>query len=272
MENEVQSGQPQQTDNLEPSKPVEAQQTLGGEPSPQTPPIADKWKGKSADEVARAYQELEKKLGEQAREVSDSRQRLQQYDTYFLAMQAAAQTQAQQQTYPPPQAVDKEDLEVPRDWFDKPGRTIRQISERTADQKIAQLRGEMESQMAMNNFYSGRETALSKRPDLFKDVGPQVEQAIQMAYRSGALNSTSMRDPDTWYMAASALKAKSSGYNFGSITPTSPTSFESPMGVRQTSESRPVQIVDEDEDINTERMLKGFGKTRDEAMDLMRKR
>ncbi len=269
---EPNAGQPQ-AENVA-QTPVAAPQ-VEGQPTPPAPDIPEKYKGKSAEELTKILQDVEAHVGKLANEVGEERQKRTQYEQYLMSLQQAA-NQAAQQQQPPPVQPEKEE-ELPVDWYDKPARVIRRVSRETVDPQIQQLRKDMEANQAMNNFYAGKQIAESKRPDLFKGIENEVDQALQIAWRNGSLAATSLLDPETRYLAASAIRAKKSGYQQwgggGGFTPVTPSSLETPMGVKPPeNEERPITIIDEDETIDTDKMIAGLGFTKDKAMKLMREK
>ncbi len=192
MSDETTVGQPQ-AESPSPATETPAQ------PVTQTPPIQEeklpeKFAGKSAEEIASHYLELEKKLGEQGREIGE------------LKAQRVPQYQPQPQWYPQPSYPPE-----PRVEFDygKPEESVERIVEKRLEQERqnrATYEVQRQEQEARLNYESGKDVAVKGNPRLYEGIEPQVEQAIQMAYRQYGLHPAALRDPRVWERAAQNIR------------------------------------------------------------------
>ena len=189
MSDETTVGQPQ-AESPSPVVEVAAQP----EATPTAPaPVPEKLSGKSADEIAAQYLELEKKLGEQGRELGELRSRIPQY-------------QPQPQWYPQPSYPPE-----PRVEFDygKPEDSVKNIVRMELElerQNRATYDVQRQEQEARLNYDAGKDVAVKGNPRLYEGIEPQVEQAIQMAYRQYGLHPAALRDPRVWERAAQNIR------------------------------------------------------------------
>lgn len=177
---------------VEPS-PAPVETAPATETTPAAPaPLPEKLAGKSAEEIASQYLELEKKLGEQGRELGELRARVPQYQP--------------QPYYPPMQPYPE-----PRYEFDygKPEESVAMIVEqRLARERQDRAYYEVSRQEteAQLNYNAGKDVALKANPRLYEGIEPLVEQGVQMAYRQYGLHPSLLRDPKTWDRVAANIR------------------------------------------------------------------
>ncbi len=188
--------------------------------------LPEKFKGKTPSDIARAYEELESKLGQQGQMLGQMQQQL----TYFQSI--AQQQQALRETreapaIPPPPATKW-------DW-DKPEESARQ----TVREEIAPVVRQMQYQTAQMMAGYAREQAKAANPGLFNGVENEVNNVIDQGIRSGWLRPENVANPETWRMAAWQVQGMKAAYNpasFASVprspNPMNPVGTETPQGFR----------------------------------------
>jgi len=221
----------------------------------------DKYRGKSVEDVAKMHAELERRFGEQGNEVGATRAQLSemQQQIEFLATQALQTEQERQRGMQQAQpARTTEPVVSDTEWINNPTEAATKLASRVYDEKIGQLTQLFQQQQARSDqdrYLNGMERAMTERPDLFKGVEKEVQQGIQMAYRSGKLNSESLRDPETWFAAAILMHAKKTGYKFPAQAGMTAPQGEMPSGNRipggQTQSDNRIVTVDKDLDVDS---------------------
>lgn len=185
------SGQPTAP---EPS-PVQAEAAPATDATPQAPaPLPEKLSGKSAEEITAQYLELEKKLGEQGRELGELRARVPQY-----------------QPQPTPYYQPVQPIQPPRFEFDygKPEESVERIVEARLERERQERayyevsRQETEAQL---NYNAGKDVAVKSNPRLFEGIERETEAGVQMAYRNYGLHPSLLRDPKTWERVAQNIR------------------------------------------------------------------
>lgn len=185
-----QTGQP----TPEPSPaPVETAPTDA--PIPQTPAVPDKLAGRSAEEIASQYLELEKKLGEQGRELGELRQRV-------------SQAPPPQPVYYPPPAADRQEPRFEIDYT-KPDGGVADFVER----RLQKERQEWQTQQVMTraqeanySFSLGRDAALKANPKLYEGIEREVQDAARYAYENNLASPVMLRDQKFWDRLAINLR------------------------------------------------------------------
>jgi hypothetical protein len=193
------------------------------EQSPQTP-LEGKFAGKSATEIAAAYEELERKLGEQGQQLGQLKSVNEQMTTYLQQM--AQQAQAQR----PPEHQDK-----PAGWdWDKPDYSAAQIADKTVDKKLGEFYKVIRTQQAQTAAGFAKMVAKQQYPSLFEgDVEREVEMAMNNALRSGTVDPAIVENPNMWVNMAYVLKGAKSNYSLqGGVSPVSPQYGETPAGAK----------------------------------------
>lgn len=279
-------GQPLPVQGAAPQEPASS-------PTPEaTPPSADKWAGKSVEDIKAAYQALETKLGTQGQELGELRKRVEQaaqpepapYTPSYEGLYGTPPAQpgyAPQQPFPPypgptptpPAHGAPGQAEAWKLNWDAPESAIDQRLDQRLEQRLAQYIPQFRGQLAQSNFYAGRNTAMSQRPDLYKGIEREVESTIQNAWRNGGLNEASMLDPETWHTAAWAIQGRKQGFKVAPQAPasgTAPAFNETPQGNRvQQPEPRQIRISNADANIDVEKMRVGLGFSEEETAELL---
>ena len=188
---------------------------LGGQPT-----MPEKFIGKSAEEIAQSYTELERRLGEQGEELA-----------------ALRRAPAPQYPYPPPppgypygapaQAPPQEPIKM--DWDNPVGQIATEVIKRI---------GPMVTNYQMSSAKSMGEIALSNAkaqdPTIFQGVESEVKTFMGNMIDQGILRPDSALNPETWRMAAWQMQGMKSGYKR-----TAPGIVPVPVVRTETPGSRP---------------------------------
>lgn len=234
--------------------PVETAPTTDA--TPQAPaPAPDKLAGKSPEELASMYLGLERKLGEQGRELGELRQRV-------------SQVPPPPQWYPP-QFTQPEVR--PEFDYGKPEESIERIVERRLEkerQERATYEVQRQEQEARLNYESGKDIALKGNPRLYEGIEPLVEQAMQTAYRQYGLHPAALRDPKTWDRVALNIR-----WDRGEVDrlsrPTPQPPNPSATGVPNQTRADAKAGVELDDE--SRRLAKELGWTEQEAKEIIEK-
>ncbi len=257
-------GQPVST---EPS-PAPAGQAPDAEPTQQasapTTPVPEKFAGKSADEIAVHYLELEKKLVEQGRELGELRSRIPQYQPQFQP--------------PPPQYYPQQPAQPePRIEFDygKPEESVIRLANQLVEKRLEEERQHRaafdvrrQEEEARVNYVAGREAALKNNPRLFDGIESEVDQLMQNGYRQGGWHPAVLRDQKAWERAAVNLRFDRGEYDrIGkpAVQPTQPSHIAVP------NQTRPEARVGVELDDDTRQYAKNWGISEQEARDIIEK-
>ena len=230
----------------QPASPAPEPQEGQTPPTPGTPALPDKFQGKSAEEIASAYLEVERKLGAQSDEVGQLRNEL----AYMKGMveQGFQKTQAQEAT---PQVGTRWNID-PDTFYQKPVDSVDLIVQQrikeyeTQRQQEEQKREEAEAQA---NYLRGREGAFRQSPKLFEGIEKDVENLVYASYKNKAVNKWSLSDPETWTTAAQLVWLKRKDFNRiipQSPKPVSAVQTENPQAGRPLSiEEMPIEVSQE---------------------------
>lgn len=221
-----------------------------GEPQipPKDPFAGTRWEGKSAEEIARAHQELESKLGEQSKELGQ----LRGYVAYYQQKE-----QGQQQAQPRGTEVEGDDD------YATMGEIKKMVGEAMKNQEW-----KMKFENARNQAMYSLDRAKSKEPELFEGVENEVKQLIINGLYYGKIHPDLVVEPENIAQAALMIQRSKGNVKVGkkSITPVEPTHTEAPGHPRKGEEPKPF-IPSEKDKIG----LKAFGYTEKEAAEVMKK-
>lgn len=218
-------------DNTEPTK-VEPK----GEPTATTPTgevLPERFVGKSAEEIAKAYVELESQSGRQATELGEIKNE--------MGMLKASQGMAQYQNpapnpeppvwnpttssgrpmYDTPRANDPDDEEL----IDR--RTVREMLQKQSKEDQSRMRYDI----AFRGAETAKHIAKTQYPDLFNGIDDaQLNQLMYGGVKSGVMVPEVLSDPNGWAMTAWQVKGRQSGFTttVAPPTPTEPIGTEMP--------------------------------------------
>lgn len=237
----------------EPS-PAPADTAPATESIPPAPVLPEKLEGKSAEQIAAQYLELEKKLGEQGRELGELRASIPRYQP------------PQPQWYPQPAYPE------PKFEFDygKPEESVARIVEARLEkerQDRATYDVGRQEQEAQLNYSAGKDVALKANARLYEGIEPMVEQAVQMAYRQYGLHPSLLRDPKTWERVAQNIRLERG--EFDRLTkPTAQPPQPSATGVPNLTRGAKAGVELDDE---SRKIAKEFGLSEQQARDILEK-
>ncbi len=250
-----QPGQP------EPTEPQPSPAPKDQEAQPEPTPATGKFAGKSATEIAKAYEELEKTLGKQAGELGNLRAENDQIKTYVQQVIAATQQQR------PPEQPEKP---LAFDW-EKPEDAVSNIAAREAakvmDKRVGDLYRTVRIQQAMSMGQFAQESAKTQHPHLFQgDTSQQVGVFLRDAIQKGA-DPGVIENPQIWATVAWVMNGMKSNFGAGGpVNPVSPDGGEQPRGTKSREiEGETIQLTYEQEEA-----IKKFGFKPDEIVKEIR--
>lgn len=232
MDEQANQGQPAAGAPASVPAPETQQQTQPPAPPAQVP---DKFAGKSIEDVARSYQEVEKFAGEKAREVGELRSQL-TYLTNLMQSQLAQQQAAPAAPQAPPPG--------PQFNWDKPEDSVRGVAQAEIRQAMDALRYQQAASMAE----IAKSTAMRDNPQVFSGLDVSaVDQVMQQGLRQRLIAPESIGRPETWVMAAWQLRGAQSRYGATS-TPNAvaPVQTEQPNGARANNNYGAEPVVMDD--------------------------
>ena len=209
-------------------QPGQATVAAPKEEQPTETPQEGKFAGKSAVEIATAYEELEKKIGTQGQELGQLKSTNEQLMTY---LQQVAQ---QQPTQRPP-----EPTEQPTRWdWDNPRESTASVAKvevgKELDKKFGEFYRVIRTQQAQTASGFAKMVAKQQYPHLF-DGGTEaeVDTFMQNALRSGTVDPANVEKPEMWASMAYVIKGFKQNFNpQGTVSPVSPQYGETPAGAR----------------------------------------
>lgn len=257
-------------------EPTEAPTETSTEKPAEADNLPEKFRGKSPQEIAQAYQELERAYGEKSSRVSE------------LESEAAFNKWANPQggtpnPYQTPYGnVNQEQPETPpadttTGYQDEYGNWTRQGLSKLFRDEMMNMGVEMQKrqQQVQQQVYQAQpymEQAMKEAPNAFDGVSKvEVAQAVQNALLNGM--PVNLYNPESYKDAAILLKAKKSNYSFSkpetSAPEETPPFTESPSGTH-TPEPAKKPVVFEDE-AKAQEIMRSFKLTKEQADEIMRK-
>lgn len=222
-------GQPLEAEPVDAGTPVEEQA-----PSDQESQIPERFRGKSVEEVARAYTERDSLASRKENELNSRVQELTDKMTAYENW--ARQMQQQQQQPQQPQA--------PPDIYDNPMGFVKQA----ITPELAAMEKKLEYKYAAQNAQHTKFIAKQMYPDAFEGVEDNaLDRIMANGAQYGAIAPSALTDPNAWKMAAVQLKYDSGGFK---QTPKgmNPTQGESPAS--RQSEEETYRIPQDMKDLN----------------------
>jgi len=191
--------------------------------TPQEPVLPEKFKGKSAVEIAKAYEELETQLGKHGDELGKLKKEtedLQAYKAWYDNYQAQQfQKPNQGQAEPQPQKDDIPDDE----WID--GKTVKQIVQKSQKETIRGVQYELVKNIAPIMKAQAKQTY----PQLFEGLNEtELDQIMYGGIQAGHLNPNVAASLEGWAMAAGQLQLRNRNFQFNAPppNPSTPTPTE----------------------------------------------
>jgi len=191
-------------------------------PTPEQQP-GDPYAGKSVADVIRMHQELERKLGDQGRELGELRGQI---------------NRRPEPTYAP-EPPRKEPVKFN---YDNPEDSVRNVVRQELDAE-AEERGRVESSRqdyeARLNYEAGWREASAKNPRLYQGIENEVKSALYNTYRGGLVHPSQLRDGRTWERVAQNIRLEREEYDY--IVPVK----KEPMSKPSTEKPSPTRVQDE---------------------------
>lgn len=229
-------GKPAEAGSVE-EKPVE-----GTAPATYNGPI-EKFKGKTVDEIAQVYGDLESAFGKKDAEVKYHVEKLQAYEQW-------ARTQQQAQPQPAPAA--------PPDIYDNPQAFVAHAAQPLVNKAVE----ESQFRSAVSMAPIVKDLAKSSFPDVFDGVDEQaLENIMYGGVKSGSIHYSALTDQNAWKMAAWQMKGDSTGYKPAGPQPMNPAQTEQPGGGSKDGEPPPMSR-------DAREMAEAFGKDPKIAQDI----
>lgn len=189
----------------------------------------EKFKGKTIDEIAQTYGDLESAFGKKDAEIKSQGEKLQGYEQWYRNLQA-------QRGQQPPQPQQQQP-QTPPDIYDNPTGFVSQ----TAQPLINKAVEEANFRNAVNIAPIVKSQAKSNFPAIFDGVDDGKLMEIMMGgVKTGTVHYSALTDENAWKMAAWQMKGESSDYKPAGPQPMSPTQTEQPTG--GTSEGEPTSM------------------------------
>lgn len=246
---------------IEKGQPPEANPEKTDQPQTPPAPIAERLKGKTADELMKVLEEQEKTIGRLGQEKGDIKSLREELDSLKGKVEERPSQQQlggygaqgqpspdewlrymQSQVVPPAQTTTQE--EATPDFFADPY----SASKRVVQSEVDKLRQEWKTQEATrywqeahDSFNEGQATALNSKNPLFKGIEGELSQAMWAAVRNGMVRPGNLRHAKTWEAAATLLR-----HNKGDLANVYATKPVVPVQTETPTPARPE--LDDDED------------------------
>jgi len=212
------------------AEPVQDTSAEGASPQAVYDGPIEKFKGKSATEIAQSFSELESAYGKSQTELNDAKSRVTAYDNWYQ--------QQQQQT---PQQVQPQ--ETP-DIYENPSGAVQQIATPLIQRELQK----MDVQNSFNGYQQTKYLAKQMYPAVFEGVDDaqldrmMLEGAKANVVGRGGIHHSALRDPESLRMAAWQMKGMQTGYKTHTPSKMDPMETEQPAGTR--SEDGSVRMND----------------------------
>ena len=186
----------------------------------------EKFKGKTAAEIAQTYLEVESLAKRKDEDIKARDEKLQGYEQWYRSQQA------QQQTPPVPQ--------TPPDIYDNPQAFVQHAAQPLIEKAVEQTK----FQNALSMAPIMKNQAKQNYPEVFDGVDEAaLEKIMYNGVRTGTVHYSALADENAWKMAAWQMKGDSTGYKAGKPQPVNLTQSEQPSG--GTHEGGPIPMSKE---------------------------
>lgn len=241
------------------------------EPKPDQPPKPDlpkEYEGKTMEDLVKEHQELQKKLGEQGKELGDTKSNL-AYQQQLLEMERRRGEQARIQPETPEQPK-------PVDWdYTNPIPSVEEVVERRIAAREKQWQDQAAQQIqseAGANYASGRRIAMQQNAKLFEGIEAKVEQAMSEAYQRRYIDHRQLGDPQQWVGAARLVHLADNNLDrlqSAEVKPVGSTETELPTPAKPGTAEKPFTGLDYT-DREVQKMMDQYGLTREEAEEIIK--
>ena len=225
------------------------------------PAVPDKFEGKSREDIAKAYSELESKLGQQGSEIGNYKTQLAQTQGQLQQIAAYVQQQEmmrQQAAQRPPEAQASK-TNVPFNW-EKPEDSVGAIADAKVREAVGQVYRQLRTEQAMTNA-----------PHLFQGTtANEVRNFMRTAIQSGQVAPNAIENPDMWVYLAYVMNGQKTGFgaNAPTMNPVTPDESDRPSGAKKRSDDDggdAIELTREHEDA-----IKSFGLDKDKFIKELR--
>lgn len=265
------------TDEPIEGKPIENPQEV----APENPPVPDpRWAGKTAEELIAIIKEQDSQVGTQTSELGQLRSRNTDLEQDLAFQRTVGSPQEQPNPFQTSVGTvnpESESTPMQSDYSkDEYGNlTVEGVKKAARDEMMAMSREMEQASNQINHAIMQAkpvfDRARQESPSIFGDVDlTEVTQMVQSYMVKGM--PINLYDTTTFKDAALLVKARKSNYDFSTPVkpnPGNPPFSETPAGTT-TPEPTKRPIVYEDAE-KAEAYMKGFGMTKEEADEVMRK-
>lgn len=280
----------------EPTKEVKAKEApeTGKGKEGTTPEPADRWTGKSAEELLNIVREQDSMIGKQSTTIDTQKKDLEYYEQQVSQAQTPRYPQTPQfpnpygqQTFdpygnpiaPPPSPYgiplrgQPQQEPVPSlNWYEDPAGSTQALVRKElaqAEQKRMVEERMRYSQEMKSAYEEGKYRAVKGNSKLFRGIEREVEGGIMAGVQRGVFSPADLRREDTWEMAARLARLQRNEFSY--LQPESPAPMASPhseIPASMTEETRvPIDLTGEHKTI-----AETFGLTEEEIEDSVKRR
>jgi len=221
---------PSDLENVEPGAP------LGDEPSaPEGTPatddqgeLPDQFRGKSAAEIAKSYEELQRKLGEQGREFGETKKTLEQMQSELAYYRQQLSTPPQTPQPAIPSAEPAEDFD--EQFLTSPAKAVGSVIE----QKLRDFQIRQRYEQGAREFPKTLAEIKRMEPEIFNDpdIESQTRQFVELGVQQGKLDPMIQADPNLLVAIGVYLKHQKEKAN-PERHPVSPVPTETPAATKK---------------------------------------
>ena len=188
----------------------------------------EKFKGKTAAQIAQSYSELESVYGKTTSELSDTKAKATAYEQWYQQQQQQVQQpqQASQPTEPP-------------DIYENPMGAVQSYAKPLIHQEMEKW----EIKRSFNDANQAKYMAKQMYPAVFDGVDDKALDQIMFSgaqasvMGKGGIHHTALRDPAAWRMAAWQMRGEQLGYKTSGPGPMDTPTTEQPSRGRAEGES-----------------------------------
>jgi hypothetical protein len=238
------------------------------EPEPGATDTPQPSQGKSPEELAQELELLQKKLGEQGKELGDVKSNF-EYQQRLHELERQKWEQAQSQ---PTQSEQEKSV----DWnYENPVPSVQEVVRRELQkEREAQQKAQAEyTQARANSLYAeGRRTSMMQNPKMYEGIERDVENAVSESYRRGIIGVDDLRNTETWNMAAKLIHLKNEDYSRlqpSEVKPVGSTETELPTPAKPGTTEKPFTGLNYNERA-VQDMMAQYGWTKEEAEEIVK--
>jgi len=264
-----------------------------------TPEPADRWAGKSQDELLQIVRDQDAMIGKQSTVIDTQKKDLEHYETQTQTPQVNPQgTQFPNPYAPPanpygggndpyggyggyapqqhnpypnvgfnPYGQPQQEQPVPFN-YENPTESVQTLVRRELERERQARQAEETQKYSFelrNSFDEGRGKAYKSNPKLYDGIKEQVESGIIQGVKRGMFHPSDLRNEETWDMAAKLARLQRNEFSY--LQPTSPEPVPAPHTEVPASMKEETEILVE---LNPQEQATkaAFGLTDEEARDI----